>query len=65
MQIWLAAALGIGGLTLWGNIEFWRRRRRGEASATSDISAFSDTIDDWESRPLIHPDGLEIRRRER
>jgi hypothetical protein len=60
--LWTVISLGIAGMTLWGNIEYWRRRRRQRPAVSSDISAFSPTIDDCASRPLIEPGGLEIRR---
>jgi hypothetical protein len=63
--VWSVVALAIAGLTVWGNIEFWRRGRSRRVSRRSDMSGFSDTIDQCESRPLIHPDGLEVRRRGR
>jgi hypothetical protein len=52
-----AAAGGIAVLTMWGNVELWRltHRRRPQKNT---MSAFSDTIDRYTSRPLIHPNGL-------
>ncbi|MDH6243489.1 hypothetical protein M2432_001124 [Mycobacterium sp. OTB74] len=56
-MVWIAVALGIATLTIWGNVEFWRLTHR-RSPHRNDMSAFSDTIDHYESRPLIHPDGL-------
>jgi hypothetical protein len=56
--------VGIVGMTLWGNVEFWRHRRARRSSAGgSAMSAFSATIDDCESRPVTEPGGLEVRRK--
>jgi hypothetical protein len=60
--LWAVVAASILVLTVWGNVEFWRRRRR-PSRRSSGIAAFSSTIDECESHPLIHPDGLEVRRK--
>jgi hypothetical protein len=62
--LWSLIGLGIGGMTTWGNVEFWRHRRRGRAATRSgsDMSKFSHTIDEYASRPMIKLGGLEVRR---
>jgi hypothetical protein len=63
--LWSLLGLAIGGMTTWGNVEFWRHRRSRSAPTRNAISAFSPTIDECATRPLIGPESLEVHRPKR
>ncbi|KUI25561.1 hypothetical protein AU196_22345 [Mycobacterium sp. IS-1742] len=58
---------GIVGTTVWGNVEFCRRRNRGHTGDVfrQDMSAFSPTIDDVDLRPFVQAGRLRVSRRNR
>jgi hypothetical protein len=64
---WTLIGLGIVGTTVWGNVEFCRRRDRVRTGDVlrHDMSAFSPTIDEVDSRPLVEPSRLRMSRRNR
>jgi hypothetical protein len=48
--VWSVLAIGIAGTTAWGHVEFLRRRKQSDVG---ELSAFSTTIDECASRPLV------------
>jgi hypothetical protein len=64
---WALLGLGIVGTTVWGNVEF-RRRRNGvhtERIVRRDMSAFSATIHEVDTRPLVELTRLRMSRQNR
>lgn len=64
---WVLVGLGIVGTTVWGNIEFRRRpdREHSGNGVRQDMSAFSPTINEVDTRPLVEPSRLWMSRRNR
>lgn len=62
---WALIGLGIVGTTVWGNVEFYRRRHRTrtEDFGRNDMSAFSPTIHEVGARPIVEPSRLLMSRR--
>lgn len=54
---WALMGLGIVGMTVWGNVEFCRRRGSPPTAPVvrQDMSDFSPTIHDVDTRPLVEP----------
>ncbi|KUI39029.1 hypothetical protein [Mycobacterium sp. GA-2829] len=64
---WALLGLGIVGSTVWGNIEFCRRRNgvHTDHIVRHDMSAFSATIHEVDTRPLVELNRLRMSRRNR
>lgn len=62
---WALIGLGIVVTTVWGNIEFCRRRARDYTGhvVRQDMSAFSTTIHEVDTRPLAEPSRLRMSQR--
>ncbi|MDA4100355.1 hypothetical protein BST34_07510 [Mycolicibacterium monacense DSM 44395] len=62
---WALIGLGIVSTTVWGNVEFCRRRGRArtEHVVRQDMAGFSPTIHEVDARPLVEPGRLRMSRR--
>jgi hypothetical protein len=49
-SFWIGAVASVGVLTVWGNVEYWRRGRRSRPGPpVADLRAFSPTIGDGDT----------------